>query len=254
MPTQVRNGKDQADGRVTACRGTPVAGNAPILATGHTEGLHMGIDRLRSRTLSLAFLIITISSPALLIACGAAPGEEAEAAPAASADAQPVAPQQDQHPVDELELYLAGVHVMKENIREWWDAHHYCQMLRPDVTQCAVYDTTSSTAHLVAIEYIVPGEVYRSFPPEEQQYWHPHTYEVNGGLLALPELPADSARELLLAIRPTYGKTWHLWQTQEGDRYPVGEPTLAWAIEGPDSIPPGVVPRGNALTGRQPRR
>ncbi len=157
--------------------------------------------------------------------------------------------------MDELALYLAGVHVMKDDIREWWDAHHYCQALREDLTQCAVYDTTApGTARLSAIEYIVPDGVYRQFPAGERQYWHPHTFEVDGGLLALPELPVDSARALLLAIRTTWGKTWHLWQTQRGARYPTGEPELAWAIEGPDSIPPGVVPRGNAVVGRRPRR
>lgn len=160
-----------------------------------------------------------------------------------------------EHPVANLELHLAGVHVMKEDIDEWWDAHHYCEPLREDLIQCAVYDTTAAgTARLNAVEYIIPDQVYQDFPPEEQQYWHPHVYEVDGGLLAVPEMPTDSAREFLRAARTTWGKTWQLWQTQRDDRYPTGAPELAWSIEGPDSIPPGVTPRGNALTeGRQRR-
>lgn len=196
---------------------------------------------------------VSVVASVALAACGAEPGEEAEAVPAASLGAAPASLQRPRHPVDRLELYLAGVHVMKENIREWWNAHHYCEAVRPDLIQCAVYDTTTpGVARLNAVEYIVPEEVYRSFPPEERRYWHPHTYEVDGGLLDVPEMPADSARRFLQAARTTWGKTWHLWQTQRGERYPTGDPRLAWAIEGPDSVPPGVRPRGNVLTGRRP--
>ena len=163
---------------------------------------------------------------------------------------------QQAHPVDNLKLYLAGVHVMKANVREWWNAQHYCERLRPDLVQCAVYDTTTpGVARLNAVEYIVPAQVYQSFPAAEKQYWHPHAYEVDGGLLDVPEMPADSARAFLQAARTTYGKTWHLWETQRGGmnaRFPMGTPELAWSIEGPDSVPAGVKPRGNALTRGRP--
>ncbi|HEY8484728.1 MAG TPA: DUF1264 domain-containing protein [Longimicrobiales bacterium] len=213
----------------------------------------MRTDRFRSRALALAVLTLGLSAPALLTACDAAPGGEAEAVPASPMPPGPA--RQAQHPVDNLALYLAGVHVMKANIREWWNAYHYCEALRADLIQCAVYDTTApGAARLNAVEYIVPNDVYQSFPPEEQRYWHPHAYEVDGGLLDVPELPADSARKFLQAARSTWGKTWHLWQSQQGARFPTGEPKLAWSIEGPDSIPPGVRPRGNVLTGRRSPR
>jgi hypothetical protein len=99
---------------------------------------------------------------------------------------------------------------------------------------------------LVGLEYIIPGDVYHSLPAQEQQYWHPHTYEVSGHLLRAPELPADQEQALLASIRSTYGRTYHEWDPHLNPDHPMGLPELAWAITGPGQIQPAFQQEFNA--------
>lgn len=138
-------------------------------------------------------------------------------------------------PLDGLRLHLVGVHVIKEAPDKQYVAHHYCQKVSEQVTQCAVFDGGKPGARLVDVEYIIPGDVYRSLPPDEQHYWHPHTYEVDGGLLRAPALPPDQEQALLAAVRDTYGRTWHLWASKENP-LPLGKPDLVWSVTGPGQL------------------
>lgn len=138
-------------------------------------------------------------------------------------------------PVNELALHLVGVHVIKESPERQYPAHHYCKQVREGFIQCAVFDSAKPGARLIDVEYVVSDEIYRSFTPEEQQYWHPHDYEVDQGLLQAPELPSDQARALLSTIRSTHGKTWHLWAAKENP-LPLGKPELSWSITGPGQL------------------
>lgn len=140
-----------------------------------------------------------------------------------------------QSPVEELRLHLVGVHVIKEASDRQYVAHHYCQQLREDLIQCAVFDSGELGARLIDVEYVVPDDVYRSFSAEEQQYWHPHDYEVDSGLLRAPGLPAEQERELLDTIRSTRGRTWNLWASRDNP-LPLGKPNLAWSITGPGQL------------------
>ncbi len=140
-----------------------------------------------------------------------------------------------QSPVEELKLHLVGVHIIKEAPDRQYVAHHYCQQLREGVIQCAVFDSHGPEAKLMGTEHVVSDDIYRAFSPEEQQYWHPHDYEVDGGLLAAPELPPDQEKELLSAIRSSHGKTWNVWATRE-DPLPVGKADIAWSITMPGQL------------------
>ncbi|MDA8187807.1 MAG: DUF1264 domain-containing protein [Dehalococcoidales bacterium] len=166
---------------------------------------------------------------ALILALGAFAFYMAAGQPAPGAQVQP------QSPVEELKLHLQGVHVIKEAPNRQYVAHHYCQQLREDLIQCAVFDSGEPRARLIDVEYVVPDDVYRSFSPEEQQYWHPHDYEVDSGLLRAPGLPPEQEREVLDTIRSTHGRTWHLWASKENP-YPLGKPELAWSITGPGQL------------------
>lgn len=155
---------------------------------------------------------------------------------AGTAQSRPARQDQATSPVSNLGLHLVGVHVIKEAPDRQYVAHHYCQELQEDLIQCAVFDSGAPGARLIDVEYVVGDEAYRSFSPEEQQqYWHPHDYEVDGGLLQAPELPPEQARALLSKIRNTHGRTWHLWAAKE-DPYPLGKPELVWSITGPGQL------------------
>ncbi|TAK30613.1 MAG: DUF1264 domain-containing protein [Chloroflexota bacterium] len=142
-------------------------------------------------------------------------------------------------PISALTLHLVGVHVIKAVPDRQYVAHHYCQQLESDLIQCAVFDSDQPGAKLMDVEYVVSDEVYRSFSPEEQDYWHPHGYEVDQGLLRAPELPPDKEQEVLSAIRSTRGKTWHMWPTKE-DPYPLHGPDLAWSITQDGQLQPEI--------------
>ncbi|KHN06925.1 Probably inactive leucine-rich repeat receptor-like protein kinase IMK2 [Glycine soja] len=77
------------------------------------------------------------------------------------------------------------------------ETHHYCSRLSQNFIQCAVYDTDEINALLlvvlwvcaISVEYIVPADVFETFPPEEQKLWHSHAYETSK---TLPKLTANS--------------------------------------------------------------
>ncbi|KAI9729731.1 MAG: hypothetical protein M1834_006682 [Cirrosporium novae-zelandiae] len=109
-----------------------------------------------------------------------------------------------------------------------------------DLRQCLVYDSHEKDARLIGVEYMVPKHVYESFPPEEQKLWHSHVFEVKSGMLILPK-PADKTAEeweqaeleAMKEITTLYGKTWHFWQVDKGDQYPLGSPVLMGSLTQP---------------------
>jgi len=98
-----------------------------------------------------------------------------------------------------------------------------------DLRQCLIYDSHEKDARLIGIEYMVPREVYDTFPDSEKKLWHSHEYEVKSGMLILPK-PADKTEEeweaaeleAMKEIISLYGKTWHFWEVDSGHQYPFG--------------------------------
>lgn len=189
---------------------------------------------------------LTAGAGALLADGCAASAGSARAGDVASA-ASPVS----DGPPGQLQLHLVGVHTIKADPNRQFVAHHYCQQVSPRLTQCAIFDSDAMGAHLIGIEYIIPGDVYRSLPPQEQQDWHLHIYEVTGHLLRAPELPADQEQSLLATIRTTYERTYHEWDPHASPDHPMGVPELAWAMTGPGQVRPEIQQAfNNSLRGR----
>src|ERR1051325_6973784 len=91
-------------------------------------------------------------------------------------------------PVQVMDIYLVGFHPMKEDPAHQMEAHHFCHQVNEDFAQCALFDSNTKDAHLNGIEYIISEKVFSSLPLEEQQYWHPHNYEILSGQLVAPGL------------------------------------------------------------------
>lgn len=79
---------------------------------------------------------------------------------------------------------------------------------------------------------MITPSLYESLPLDEQRLWHSHVYEVKSGMLIMPnrivpqaawELAEKREMEQLIAL---YGKTYHFWQIDRGDKLPLGEPKL----------------------------
>ena len=152
---------------------------------------------------------------------------------------------QTQDPVQQLAVYLVGFHAYKDDPSHQMTAHHFCRPINQDLTQCALFDGNSAEANLTGVEYIISEKSVNELPSEEQQYWHPHNFEILSGTLAAPGLPAAAEHELFKMFMNSYGKTWHTWQTgmHQGaqQKVPFGDPHLAWSFNHEGEAQPGLV-------------
>jgi hypothetical protein len=148
-------------------------------------------------------------------------------------------------PPEQLDIYLVGFHPIKDDPSHQMEAHHFCHQVNEDFAQCALFDGNSTTANLNGIEYIISEKLYSQLPEEEQQYWHPHNFEILSGQLAAPGIPNAVEKRLMKGKMNSYGKTWHVWNTgafgQPADALPLGEPHLAWSFNRDGEAKAGLV-------------
>ena len=109
-------------------------------------------------------------------------------------------------------------------------AEHYCSHFSDEVLQCVIYDSNKPGARLIGVEYIVSAKIFGSLPAEEKKLWHSHNYEVKSGVLTAPDMSDAAEKDLMKALIGTYGKTWHFWQIDRGDKLPLGIPQLMMAF------------------------
>jgi hypothetical protein len=144
-------------------------------------------------------------------------------------------------PVDAMNVYLVGFHPMKNDPEHQMEAHHFCRQVNEDFAQCALFDGNTASANLNGIEFIISEKVFETLPPEERKYWHPHNGEILSGQLVAPGIPDVAEKELMRSKMNSYGKTWHVWMTDKGDKLPTGEPMLAWSFNRDGEPRPGLV-------------
>ena len=152
-------------------------------------------------------------------------------------------------PPDGLNIYLSGFHPMKADPSHQMEAHHFCRQVNEDFAQCALFDGNGADANLNGIEYIVSKRLFEQLPASERKYWHPHNGEILSGQLVAPGLPKLAEKELMRGKMNSYGKTWHVWSTDRGDRLPLGEPMLAWSFNRFGQAKPGLVERRDERIG-----
>ncbi|KAL9060412.1 MAG: hypothetical protein Q9206_001032 [Seirophora lacunosa] len=140
-------------------------------------------------------------------------------------------------PVSAVCAHLNAFHVYADEPGRCVEANHYCTHLNEDVRQCLIYDTPASNARLIGVEYMISPALYRTLEPSERKLWHSHVYEVKSGMLIMPS-PAgmpNAAWELaetkeMEDVVGLYGKTYHFWQVDRGDKLPLGEPVLMGSL------------------------
>ncbi len=136
---------------------------------------------------------------------------------------------QQMYPLDAMSTYLNGFHLYADEMGRQVEATHFCIHLRPDLHQCVIFDSNSSDARLIGIEYIVTEERFRSLPDDEKRLWHSHHYEVKSGVLVAPGVPELAEHAYFEDLVTTYGKTFHTWQYDRDD-FPYGIPQLMMAF------------------------
>lgn len=141
---------------------------------------------------------------------------------------------QEFQPVKQLCAHLNAFHTYAAEPGRLVETNHYCAHLSEDVRQCILYDSPGPNARLIGIEYMITPKLYNDLPQEERKLWHSHVFEVKSGMLIMPGpttpglQTAWEAAELeeMKSVVGLYGKVYHLWQTDRGDKLPLGEPNL----------------------------
>ncbi|CAA9890176.1 conserved exported hypothetical protein [Candidatus Methylobacter favarea] len=148
-------------------------------------------------------------------------------------------------PLEPMNIYLDGFHAAKDNPAHQMEAHHFCRQVNEDFAQCALFDGNTREANLIGIEYIISEKLFESLPGKEKKYWHPHNFEILSGELIAPAIPAAAEHELMSGKMNSYGKTWHVWNSdpygRKGDQMPLGEPMLEWSFNRDGEELPGLL-------------
>ncbi|MDP2138592.1 MAG: OBAP family protein [Candidatus Didemnitutus sp.] len=166
-------------------------------------------------------------------------------------NAEPLAPR---GPIGAIHAHVCGFHFYSGDLKRALRVHHYCSHLNRDVLQCVIYDSDQPDARLIGIEYIISGELFRQLPAEEKKLWHSHRYEVMSGQLTAPDLSAVEEKALMQELVGTYGKTWHLWQVDRGDRVPLGLPKLMMGFTADDQADPSMIAARDRAQGIDPAK
>ncbi|KAK3166886.1 hypothetical protein OEA41_010011 [Lepraria neglecta] len=147
-------------------------------------------------------------------------------------------------PVKQICAHLNAFHVYASDPKRCVEANHYCSHLNEDVRQCLIYDTPAPNARLIGVEYMISATLYKTLDPEERKLWHSHVFEVKSGMLIMPGpdgLPTgiweEAETKEMEDVVGIYGKTYHFWQVDRGDKLPLGGPELMMSFTKEDQCP-----------------
>lgn len=150
---------------------------------------------------------------------------------------------QGEGPINGIHAHVCGFHFYADDMKRQVRAHHYCGHKNEEVLQCVIYDSHDRNARLIGIEYIISEALFKTLPAEEKKLWHSHKFEVMSGQLIAPGIPAIAENELMQKLVTTYGKTWHTWQIDRGDKLPLGLPKLMMGFTADGQADPAMVAR-----------
>ncbi|KAM0064692.1 putative Oil body-associated protein [Helianthus debilis subsp. tardiflorus] len=147
-------------------------------------------------------------------------------------------------PINQMSQHACTFALYSQDMTRQIETHHFVTRVNQDFLQAAVYDSDDSNGRLIGIsfgfhwdekfrtdyqyriEYIVSDAIFETLPPEEQKLWHSHAYEIKSGLWIHPRMPEMIVMPELKNLAKTYGKFWCTWQTDRGDKLPIGPPSL----------------------------
>ena len=149
-------------------------------------------------------------------------------------------PNPDLAPIGAIHAHVCGIHFYSGDMKRQLIAQHYCAHLTDEILQCILYDSEKKNARLIGVEYIISAKLFESLPADEKKFWHSHNYEVKSGVLTAPGAPEDAEKDLMKVLIGTYGKTWHTWQVDRGDKLPFGIPQLMMAFTKDGQLDPKI--------------
>jgi hypothetical protein len=152
-------------------------------------------------------------------------------------------------PIGDIHAHVCGIHFYSGDMSRQIIAEHYCSHLSDEILQCVLYDSNNPGARLIGVEYIVSAKIFESLPSEEKKLWHSHNYEVKSGVLTAPDMGNAAEKELMKVLIGTYGKTWHFWQVDRGDKLPLGIPQLMMAFTADGQTKANIIAERDRLYG-----
>ena len=186
------------------------------------------------KTLSLLITSLVVAATAF--------GQSSEKTKSASASAN-------FPPIGDIHAHVCGIHFYSGDMSRQIIAEHYCSPQPQDVLQCVIYDSNKPGARLIGIEYIVSAKIFETLAPEEKKLWHSHNYEVKSGVLTAPGMAGAAEKDLMKVLIGTYGKTWHMWQVDRGDKLPLGIPQLMMAFTADGQVKANIMAERDKLYG-----
>lgn len=150
---------------------------------------------------------------------------------------------QDFGPPKRLCAHLNAFHTYASQPGRAVETNHYCAHINDEVRQCILYDSPEPNARLIGIEYMISARLFETLEPEERKLWHSHVFEVKSGMLIMPTpkmVPTAAwevaERKEMEQVVQLYGKVYHLWQTDRGDKMPLGVPQLMTSFTSHDQL------------------
>ena len=90
---------------------------------------------------------------------------------------------------------------------------------------------------------MISTAVFKTLDTEERKLWHSHVFEVKSGMLIMPGpngLPTgiweEAETKEMEQVVGLYGKTYHFWQVDRGDKLPLGPPQLMSSFTSPEQF------------------
>ena len=91
---------------------------------------------------------------------------------------------------------------------------------------------------------MISANLYKTLDADERKLWHSHVHEVKSGMLIMPgpeslpsavwEIAETKEMEDVVGL---YGKTYHFWQVDRGDKLPLGPAQLMMSFTNAEQLP-----------------
>ncbi len=104
--------------------------------------------------------------------------------------------------------------------------YHFCKPNDKIMMVCQLYDSSSSNATLIGVEYMIDSKTYQTLPDREKPNWHYHKEEFSPDR-ANPKFPLlndQQQKEWLVKLSESYGKVILNWNPM--DTLPVFPPQI----------------------------
>ena len=136
-------------------------------------------------------------------------------------------------------------HVFDDPTLRVW---HFCKPNDKILMVCQLYDSDSSNATFIGVEYVIAADAYKNLPDREKPNWHYHKIEFasNRADPKFPQLSEQQQNTTLKKMTESYGKVIITWNPN--DKAPVFPPQVE-QVQHPFMVNTTVTPQTETQSG-----